>query len=125
MAETRLTVKELGVSTSVELSTLMAVPSADGSKFLLKGANIVFIENNSATLALTVTFKMVGLSNTGNADDVDVVVPFGDVFTFNPSEHWRYADAVANDCHMTYDATAAAAISDIKIGVIRIPMSAI
>lgn len=125
MAEVRMTVKELEVSTDAEKDTILAVGNADGNYALLKGANLIAIENSSATIATTVTFKMVGVSNTGNTDDVDAVVAAGKTHYFNPSEHWRYADKVGNDIHWTYDSASAAAISDVKVGVIRIPMSAI
>lgn len=117
MAEVLLDTKVLTADTPLVLSALMKAAAEDGNKFLLKGTNMILVENGGDT-AVTVTLAMVGQSNTGQTDDVEVSIAAGATVLINPSEHWRFADDIGSYCHLSYSVH-----TDVTVAMVRMALS--
>jgi len=115
MAEVKLDVVELEANIPLEVDDQLEAVAEDGNYWLLKGTNILFV-NNGSDSPITVTMKMVGESNTGEVDDVAQAVPAGELWMFNPSDHWRFADTVGSYLHVTYSSHTTVTAAMIRIG---------
>lgn len=117
MAEVLLDVNVLSANSPLTLATIQESAAEDGNKFLLKGTNLIVAENTTES-PITVTLAMVGQSNTGQVDDVEVAVPANGTVLINPSEHWRFADDIGSYGHITYSDH-----TGLKVAVVRMALS--
>jgi hypothetical protein len=115
MAEAKLDVVEVEGNTPLDMEANLTAANADGNYWLLKGTNALIIKNASGA-TITVTLKMVGESNTGQVDDVEVEVPTLKTYICNPSDHWRFADTVGSYLHVEYDD-----VTTLTVGLFRLP----